>query len=159
MSREQGVDDSHVWLLTVTGDVDATTVQPLDDAFDELVLHGARLLTLDLTAVSFLDSTGLRSIVRASNLLAERNGRLVVAGLSGAAPGGATRSSRNPTKPAGCDEHEAHVRREAQLSGSGTSSTRSSTPVRVTPTTASRVRPQATFRCGTLHVGCGRCHE
>jgi anti-sigma B factor antagonist len=85
VSREQGVDDSHAWLLTITGEVDATTAQPLDDAFDEVLALGAQLVTLDLTDVAFLDSTGLRSIVRASNLLAEHDGRLVVAGLSGAA--------------------------------------------------------------------------
>jgi anti-sigma B factor antagonist len=85
VSRAQGVDNPHVWLLTITGDVDAATVQPLDDAFDEALAVGARLVTLDLTDVSFLDSTGLRSIVRAAKLLAEHDGRLVVAGLSGAA--------------------------------------------------------------------------
>jgi anti-anti-sigma factor len=53
--------------------------------FDEVLALGAHLVTLDLTDVAFLDSSGLRSIVRASNLLAEHDGRLVVAGLSGAA--------------------------------------------------------------------------
>ena len=85
VAREQGVDDSHAWLLTITGEIDATTVTPLDEAFDDVIAHGARLVTVDLTDVSFLDSTGLRSIVRASNLLIEHEGRLVVAGLSGAA--------------------------------------------------------------------------
>ena len=85
VSQEQGVDDSHAWLLTITGDLDTATVQPLDNAVDEVLAAGGRLVTLDLTDVSFLDSTGLRSIVRASNLLAEHDGRLVVAGLSGAA--------------------------------------------------------------------------
>jgi len=85
VSREQGVDDAHAWLLTITGDVDATTSKPLDDAFDEVLALGGRLVTVDLADVSFLDSTGLRSIVRASNLLTERDGRLVVTGLSGAA--------------------------------------------------------------------------
>ena len=85
VSREQGVDDSHAWLLTITGEVDATTAESLDDAFDGVLALGAQLVTLDLTDVAFLDSSGLRSIVRASNLLAEHSGRLVVTGLSGAA--------------------------------------------------------------------------
>jgi anti-sigma B factor antagonist len=85
VSREQGVDASHAWLLTITGELDAATVQPLDDAIDDILAVGARLVTLDLTDVSFLDSTGLRSILRASDLLANHDGQLVVAGLSGAA--------------------------------------------------------------------------
>ena len=40
---------------------------------------------LDLTDVSFVDSTGLRSIVRASRLLVDAGGQLTVSGLSGAA--------------------------------------------------------------------------
>jgi anti-anti-sigma factor len=85
VSHERGVDGSHAWLMTIAGGLDAATAPPLDDAFDEVLAAGGRLVTLDLTDVSFLDSTGLRSIVRASNLLAEHDGRLVVTGLSGAA--------------------------------------------------------------------------
>jgi anti-anti-sigma factor len=85
VSREQGADDAHAWLLTVTGDVDVASASRLDEVFADVLGRGARLVTLELTDVSFLDSTGLRSIVRASNMLAELDGRLVVAGLSGAA--------------------------------------------------------------------------
>jgi len=85
VTQERGVGDSHAWLLTITGNLDTATVQPLDDAVDEVLAAGGRLVTLDLSNVSFLDSSGLRSIVRASNLVAEHHGRLVVSGLSGAA--------------------------------------------------------------------------
>jgi anti-anti-sigma factor len=70
-SREQGVDAAHAWRLTITGALDAATVQPLHDAIDDVVELGARFVTLDLTDVTFLDSTGLRSIVRGSDVLAD----------------------------------------------------------------------------------------
>ena len=85
VSPEQGADDVHAWLVTISGDLDSEAVEPFDQAFDEVLAHGARLVTLDLSDVSFLDSTGLRSIVRAANRLADQDGRLTVAGLSGAA--------------------------------------------------------------------------
>jgi anti-anti-sigma factor len=78
-------DGLHAWQLGVKGDLDASTVDQLDLAIDDVVARGGRLIVLDLSAVGFLDSTGLRGIVRASTLLAERDGRLTVTGLSGAA--------------------------------------------------------------------------
>jgi anti-sigma B factor antagonist len=78
-------DGPHAWQLGVSGDLDASTAQLFNAAIDDVIERGAQLVVLDLTAVDFLDSTGLRSIVRASTLLTERDGRLTVTGLSGAA--------------------------------------------------------------------------
>ncbi|MBA3604536.1 MAG: STAS domain-containing protein [Acidimicrobiia bacterium] len=77
--------EPHAWQLTITGDLDMTTIGAFDEAVDSLVAQGARLVVLDLGSVAFLDSTGLRGIVRASDALAEKHGQLTVAGLSGAA--------------------------------------------------------------------------
>jgi anti-anti-sigma factor len=85
VSPEQGADAEHAWLLTISRELDASSAEPFDTAFDDVLDRGARLVTLDLSDVSFLDSTGLRIIVRAANRLAAREGRLTVAGLSGAA--------------------------------------------------------------------------
>ena len=81
--RQQAVEGRpNAFQLTVSGDVDISTSPALDDALDELIAADARLVVLDLADVTFLDSTGLRSIMRASRALAERDGRLTCAGLS-----------------------------------------------------------------------------
>ena len=85
VDRVQHADGPHAWQLGVSGDLDASSVAEFDTAIDDVVARGARLVVLDLSAVNFLDSTGLRGIVRASNLLNESGGRLTVTGLSGAA--------------------------------------------------------------------------
>jgi anti-anti-sigma factor len=81
----QHAEGPHAWRLTVTGDLDASTIDVFDTTMDDVIERGGRLVVLDLSAVGFLDSTGLRGIVRASNQLAACDGRLTVAGLSGAA--------------------------------------------------------------------------
>ena len=81
----QQADRPHAWQLDVAGELDAATIGAFDATIDDVIGEGARLVVLDLTHVEFLDSTGLRAIVRASKLLADRDGRLTVAGLSGAA--------------------------------------------------------------------------
>jgi len=81
----QHTDGPHAWQLAVSGELDASTADQFDTAIDEVISADGQLIVLDLTAVTFLDSTGLRSIVRASSLLTEHGGRLTVTGLSGAA--------------------------------------------------------------------------
>jgi anti-anti-sigma factor len=84
--RQQATEgDPHAFQLTVSGDVDVCTAPALDGELDAVIAAGARLVVLDLTDVTFLDSTGLRSIVRAARELAARDGRLTCAGLSSAA--------------------------------------------------------------------------
>lgn len=81
----QHIDGPHAWQIGVSGELDASTVDRFNLAIDDVIARDGRLILLDLTAVTFLDSTGLRGLVRASSLLAERDGRLTVTGLSGAA--------------------------------------------------------------------------
>jgi anti-sigma B factor antagonist len=83
--RGRDEEHAHAWRLTVTGDFDMSEVDTFDQAIDELVEGGGRLLILDLGDVSFLDSSGLRAVIRAKKLLAEHDGRLAITGLSGAA--------------------------------------------------------------------------
>ena len=81
----QRADGPHAWEVDVVGELDASTIDAFDATIDDVVAKGGRLIVLDLTRVEFLDSSGLRGIVRASNLLGDLDGRLTVAGLSGAA--------------------------------------------------------------------------
>ncbi len=64
------------------GDLDAATADTLDAAFDDVVGGGARRVVVDLAAVTFLDSTGLRSLVRAATELEGAGGSLRCAPLS-----------------------------------------------------------------------------
>jgi anti-sigma B factor antagonist len=49
------------------GDLDLATFGRLESAVDDLVAAGWRSIVLDLRGLSFMDSTGLRAIVRQAN--------------------------------------------------------------------------------------------
>jgi anti-sigma B factor antagonist len=54
--------DEHV--LTLRGDLDLTSAAMLEAQIDELCLAGARQVLLDMSFVSFLDSSGMNAILR-----------------------------------------------------------------------------------------------
>lgn len=66
--------DSHV-VISVTGEVDAHTADQVRAAIDAAITPGARLV-VDLSGVSFLDSTGLGVFVTALKHLREQDGSL-----------------------------------------------------------------------------------
>ena len=72
------------WSVVVRGEIDMQTASKLESAIDEVIANGARLVTLDLEAVDFLDSSGLRVILAASNKLHELDGQLLLEGASSA---------------------------------------------------------------------------
>jgi anti-sigma B factor antagonist len=55
----------HVVVVRLTGEVDVDTAPGLDQRLRELAAAGHPNLLIDLSEVEFMDSTGLRSIVRA----------------------------------------------------------------------------------------------
>jgi anti-sigma B factor antagonist len=74
--------DDAVATVTVSGELDLATVPRLSGTLAE---HGhARLLVLDLTGVTFIDSTGVRSLLDADRACADLGSRLVV--LAGDGP-------------------------------------------------------------------------
>lgn len=75
----------HAWQVRGRGEFDAATAHLLSDRVEELVAGGATLVMLDLTDVSFLDSSGLRAVVACGQLLEEHDGRLIIEGMSPAA--------------------------------------------------------------------------
>ena len=85
IDSEALADRPHVWRLDVRGELDLATAHQLDEAIQHAVDEGARTVLLDLGAVSFLDSSGMRSIVQASQRLEEQGGRVAWIGLSPAA--------------------------------------------------------------------------
>lgn len=56
-------------VVTVTGEVDLTSVGTLRDGLDEQLRSGHRRLVVDLGGVTFLDSTGLGVLVALSRTL------------------------------------------------------------------------------------------
>jgi anti-anti-sigma factor len=64
------------------GDLDLDTSAQLDRELTKLCERGATWVTLDASDITFVDSSGLRTIVRAGNALQARGGRLLIEGMS-----------------------------------------------------------------------------
>lgn len=52
-------------VLSLSGELDASSAPQVDQAVDTLVTSGAADLVIDLGEVTFIDSSGLRSLIRA----------------------------------------------------------------------------------------------
>jgi anti-sigma B factor antagonist len=74
--------ENGTWRVRGRGELDVATASRLEAALDPLVDSGASLIALDLSEVSFLDSSGLRTIVRTATALEDAGGRLVIDGVS-----------------------------------------------------------------------------
>ena len=74
--------DSGAWRVVARGELDVATADQLATTLDPIMSGGASLVVLDLSDVSFLDSSGLRTIVRCATSLEEGGGRLIVDGVS-----------------------------------------------------------------------------
>jgi anti-sigma B factor antagonist len=61
--------------LKLTGELDAESVPVLERVVERQLATGARVLTLDLSELMFIDSAGLAAVVLVSQLC-ERDGRL-----------------------------------------------------------------------------------
>ena len=70
-------------VLHLAGELDLATVAQLHDAIDRLVEAGQHRLLLDLSALSFCDSTGLAGFIRGNNLCTDSGGWLRVTGGTG----------------------------------------------------------------------------
>ncbi|MFB7175712.1 STAS domain-containing protein [Streptomyces sp. NPDC056254] len=67
-------------VLTVAGELDMDTAQDLTEAADAIELHG-QTLTLDLSAVTFIDSSGLNALLALRHRVHLAGGILELAGL------------------------------------------------------------------------------
>jgi anti-anti-sigma factor len=70
------------WRVRGRGELDVATAARLEAALEPLVDSSATLVVLDLSEVSFLDSSGLRTIVRTATSLEDAHGRLIIDGVS-----------------------------------------------------------------------------
>ncbi|MCU1370311.1 MAG: anti-anti-sigma factor [Ilumatobacteraceae bacterium] len=65
--------------LALTGELDPATAPELDAHLRELIADaGVRSVVLDLAGITFLDSSGLRSLVAANDALRARSASLVL---------------------------------------------------------------------------------
>ena len=54
-------------VISLSGDLDAHTAPRLDEAITEVMRSGADPIVLQMAGVGFVDSSGLRSMIRARN--------------------------------------------------------------------------------------------
>jgi anti-sigma B factor antagonist len=76
--------DASSRLITLAGELDAATAPLLLDAADLLAVDHPEPVVVDLSAVRFVDSSGLGAIVRLRKRLLAGGGDLVVTGATGA---------------------------------------------------------------------------
>lgn len=76
--------EKHGWtVISARGEIDIATAPMLDDAVEEAISGGADHVVVDLQPTTFMDSTGLRSLISAHRQLTGDAGRLVVIPGSG----------------------------------------------------------------------------
>ncbi|MEU7758780.1 STAS domain-containing protein [Micromonospora aurantiaca (nom. illeg.)] len=69
--------------LRLAGELDLGTAGELNSAIDRLIAEGHRELLLDLTELTFCDSTGIAAFIRGDNLVAADGGWLRLTGATG----------------------------------------------------------------------------
>lgn len=75
--------DEGLVLLALAGELDAATTGRVQTAVDGVLADGQTLVVVDLTGLSFCDSTGLGALVRVNRRIREAGGSVVVAGAQG----------------------------------------------------------------------------
>jgi anti-sigma B factor antagonist len=81
MEIEQTVDGQHL-LLTLTGDFDTTDVDTFSAQIATAIDGGIVLVAMDLTELTFINSTGLGCLLRAQKQLAQYGGGLTAVGAN-----------------------------------------------------------------------------
>ena len=71
-------EDSGVARVTASGELDLATAEQLEEALKRQERDGPPVIVLDLRALAFMDSTGLRTVLAADARARERGGRLVI---------------------------------------------------------------------------------
>jgi anti-anti-sigma factor len=64
--------------VALKGELDLSTVNKVDEELESLEAGGAKLIVLDMSSLTFLDSTGLRCLVTADQRARDAGRRLVL---------------------------------------------------------------------------------
>lgn len=81
ISREVS-DSGRTVRLEIAGEIDAATVHLVENAVSAAFDEGFAQLEVDLSAVDFMDSSGLNVLIVVRNTLDDRGLKLVIAGVS-----------------------------------------------------------------------------
>src|SRR5919197_1352101 len=66
------------FVVTVSGELDLSTVEPLERELEGVLDRGGRRVIVDLTGVTFMDSVALGALVRGAKRLRSHGGTCVV---------------------------------------------------------------------------------
>lgn len=72
--------DAGVLRVRIHGEVDLTRYEELDGVLASAEAQSSKVLEVDLSRVTFMDSQGLRLLLRARDRMAGNNNRLVIVG-------------------------------------------------------------------------------
>ena len=64
--------ESEPGTIEVGGELDAHAANKLDDVVDDLLANGVTSLVMDMGGLTFIDSSGLRSLIRARKRLGDQ---------------------------------------------------------------------------------------
>lgn len=81
VSREP-VDGGRAIRLRAVGEIDMATVPSFDEALSAALDEEPESLMIDLSEVTFMDSSGLNALVRARNAMDDTNVEMVISGMS-----------------------------------------------------------------------------
>ncbi|MFA5879060.1 MAG: STAS domain-containing protein [Candidatus Margulisiibacteriota bacterium] len=74
-------EDNNVPLIAIKGEIDIYTCQKLNTLLTDVIDEGKKKIVLNFTDVLYMDSTGLGTVVKAANNLAEKEGKLYIIGV------------------------------------------------------------------------------
>jgi anti-sigma B factor antagonist len=66
------------FFVRVAGELDAASVGRLESVLEDAITRGARRIEMDLSRLSFVDSSGLAVLIRAQQRVAARGGALAI---------------------------------------------------------------------------------
>lgn len=75
-NRDVSSDSAFSSVVAVEGEIDLNTSPQLGHALSEVLDEGSSQVTVDLTAVEFIDATGIGTLIAASNRAKALGGRL-----------------------------------------------------------------------------------
>jgi anti-anti-sigma factor len=73
------VERGNVWLAVLTGEIDLSNADAIGDSIDTVFRRSGSALVLDLTAVDYLDSAGVRLLFQVARASETSGWRLLVA--------------------------------------------------------------------------------
>jgi anti-anti-sigma factor len=75
--------ENNITVITVTGRMDADTAPAFEKNLSEFIAQGNHRFIVNLSALEYISSAGLRIILTTAKQLKNKNGELIFAGLRG----------------------------------------------------------------------------